>query len=85
LVVIIGHFNLVGIDFMKINNNLDINNFKSFFNQDIWKIIVNSNKKFIFYEYWCIIESYFKCTGTGITSPENVIVKYTENIVLKII
>lgn len=55
LVVIIGHFNLVGIDIMKINNNLDINNFKSFFNQDIWEIIVNSTKKSIFYEYWCII------------------------------
>lgn len=83
LVVIVGYFNLIGIDIMKIDNNLDINNFKSFFNEDIWKIIVNSTKKSIFYEYWCIIESYFKCIGTGITCPENVIIKYTENIVYK--
>ena len=81
LVVIIGCFNLVGIDIMKIDNNLDINHFKSFFNEDIWKIIVDSNEKTIFYKYWCIIESYFKCIGTGITSPENIIIKYNENTV----
>ena len=81
MIVIVGYFDLIGIDIMRINQELNINNFKSFFNENIWKNIINSNDKCIFYEYWCIIESYFKCLGNGIIFPKNVIIKYNKNLI----
>ena len=83
IVVIVGYFDLIGIDIMKIDQEMDINYYKLFFNKDIWKIIVNSNNNNMFYEYWCIIESYFKYIGNGISKPQDVIVNYNEKIVYK--
>ena len=62
--------NNIGIDIEKINQQINLDNYKSVFSQDTWSDIVSSHNPIVsFYNYWTKMEAVIKADGHGITGP----------------
>lgn len=60
----------IGIDIEKINQSINLDNFKSVFSENIWnKIVYAPTPIETFYQYWTQMEAVIKADGLGITGP----------------
>ena len=60
----------IGIDIEKINQDINLDNYKSVFSENMWKKIISSPTPIeTFYQYWTQMEAVMKADGLGITGP----------------